>query len=81
MEAKNKRNITGVVVSNKMDKTVVVRVETRKWHSKYKKQYKSSAKYKVHDEHNEYNVGDIITCYECRPISKEKRWFAKRKKS
>ncbi len=70
----SKRALQGVVISDKMDKTIVVRVDRLKWHSKYGKQYKVSKKYKVHDEKNEYKNGDKIIFNECRPISKDKRW-------
>lgn len=76
-----KRKFTGTVVSDKMDKTIVVLVTTRKWHPKYEKQYTVSKRYKVHDEYNEYKVGDVVTFYECRPLSKEKRWYVKSKQS
>lgn len=80
-EKKNIRKFAGVVVGDKMDKTVVVRVEQVKTHPKYKKQIKIHKKFKAHDEKNEYKVGDKVLIYECRPISKEKRWrVAKRVK-
>ncbi|MBT7553377.1 30S ribosomal protein S17 [bacterium] len=69
-----KRKLEGEVTSDKMDKTVSVSVTSVKTHSKYKKQYKSSKKYKAHDENNEYKVGDKVTIQECRPISRDKRW-------
>jgi len=69
-----KRKLEGEVTSDKMDKTVVVLVTSIKTHSKYKKQYKSSKKYKAHDENNEYKIGDIVVIEGCRPISKDKRW-------
>ena len=69
-----KRKLEGEVTSDKMDKTISVLVTSVKTHSKYKKQYKSSKKYKAHDENNEYKVGDKVTIQECRPISKDKRW-------
>lgn len=69
-----KRKLEGEVTSDKMDKTVVVKVTTIKTHPKYKKQYKSSKKYKAHDEKNEYKIGDRVIIAECRPISKGKRW-------
>ncbi|MFA6307850.1 MAG: 30S ribosomal protein S17 [Patescibacteria group bacterium] len=69
-----KRKFEGEVASDKMDKTVVVLVTSIKTHPKYKKQYKSSKKYKAHDEKNEYKVGDKVIIEECRPISKDKRW-------
>lgn len=69
-----KRQLTGTIVSNKMQKTVVVRVERKKLHSKYKKRYRIHKKYKAHDEKKEYKVGDKVLIEECQPLSKEKRW-------
>ena len=70
-----KRKIrTGQVVSNKMDKTVVVAVETLKRHPLYKKDVKRSKKYKAHDESNVCKIGDKVEIMETRPLSKEKRW-------
>ncbi len=70
-----KRKIrTGQVVSNKMDKTVVVAVETLKRHPLYKKDVKRSKKYKAHDEGNVCKIGDKVEIMETRPLSKEKRW-------
>ena len=57
-----------------MDKTVVVSVTSIKTHSKYKKQYKSSKKYKAHDEKNQYREGDLVIIESCRPLSADKRW-------
>ena len=70
----NKKTLTGVVVSNKMDKTVVVKVERRFSHPVFKKVVKTTKKYKVHDEKNECLEGDFIRIQETRPLSKEKRW-------
>ena len=70
----NKKTMTGVVVSNKMDKTVVVKVERRFSHPVFKKVVKTTKKYKVHDEKNECLEGDFIRIQETRPLSKEKRW-------
>lgn len=67
--------LRGVVVSDKMDKTVVVRVDTLKTHPKYLKRYRSTKRYKVHDEKNEHKIGDEVTFRECRPMSKEKRFI------
>jgi small subunit ribosomal protein S17 len=64
----------GLVVSNKMDKTVVVAVETRKVHRLYKKAIKVNKKYKVHDENNACKIGDKVKIVETRPLSKEKSW-------
>ena len=69
-----KQQMTGLVVSDKMDKTVVVKVDMRKRHAKYKKSYTISKKFKAHDEANEYKVGDRVTIESTRPISKEKKF-------
>ncbi|MGE3148723.1 MAG: 30S ribosomal protein S17 [Pseudorhodoplanes sp.] len=69
-----KRTLQGVVVSDKQDKTVVVRVERRFTHPVLKKTIRRSAKYHAHDEANTYHVGDIVRIQEHRPISKLKRW-------
>lgn len=71
---KAKRTLQGTVVSVKMDKTALVRVDRMKMHSKYKKQFKLSRKYKVHDEKGECKVGDVVRFEETRPLSKDKRW-------
>ena len=63
---------TGMVASSSMDKTIVVTVERLKKHALYKKYIKRSKKYKIHDEKNEANVGDIVQFVETRPISKDK---------
>ncbi len=75
----NKRNITGVVVSDKMTKTRVVAVERLKKHPRYLKYYKVTTKFKAHDENNEYKKGDKVVIEETRPMSKEKRWKIIRK--
>lgn len=64
----------GAVVSDKMDKTVVVLVSRYRKHAKYKKRYKVSKKYKAHDEKNEYKIGDRVKIKETRPVSKDKKW-------
>jgi small subunit ribosomal protein S17 len=69
-----KHKLKGIVTSDKMDKTIVVKVETLKEHPKYKKRYKSTKKYKVHDELNKFKIGDSVTIEEIRPLSKDKRW-------
>lgn len=69
-----KRVMQGVVVSDKMDKTVTVKVERRVMHSLYKKFIRRSKKYSAHDENNACKVGDVVSIRECRPISKNKRW-------
>ncbi len=72
--AKPSRKFTGVVVSDKMAKTIVVKVESVKVHPKYQKRYVVSQKYKVHDETNRFKEGDKVEFVECRPLSKDKRW-------
>ena len=69
-----KHQLTGKVISDKMDKTVVVLVETLKEHPKYHRRYRVSKKYKAHDEKSEYKTGDAVTIVECRPVSADKRW-------
>ena len=69
-----KKRLTGTVISNKMEKTVVVQTEELKKHSLYKRRYRFHKKYKAHDEKGEYKVGDKVIIEECRPISKDKRW-------
>lgn len=68
------RSKKGVVVSDKMDKTVVIVVHTYKMHPKYKKRYRTSKKFHAHDPNNQYKIGDEVTIYETRPLSKLKRW-------
>jgi small subunit ribosomal protein S17 len=69
-----KRILTGTVVSDKMDKTVVVRVERRVMHPVYKKFIRRSKKYAAHDEANSHKIGDTVRIRECRPLSKTKKW-------
>ncbi len=69
-----KRIMQGLVVSDKMDKTVVVNVERKFPHPLYKKYIKRSKRYHVHDETNTHKVGDTVSIQECRPFSKTKRW-------
>ncbi|MDI6603390.1 MAG: 30S ribosomal protein S17 [Patescibacteria group bacterium] len=69
-----KKQLKGTVVSNKMQKTVVVEVERLKKHPKYKRRYRVRKKYKAHNEKGEYHIGDKVVIEECRPISKEKHW-------
>ena len=69
-----KRIMQGVVVSDKMDKTVVVNVERRKQHPLYKKFIRLSKKYVAHDEGNSCKAGDLVQIEECRPIPKRKSW-------
>ncbi len=69
-----KRIMQGVVVSDKMEKTIVVNVERKFPHPLYKKFIKRSKRYHVHDEDNQFKMGDIVNIQECRPLSKSKRW-------
>jgi small subunit ribosomal protein S17 len=71
---KSRRNFTGVVLSDKMDKTVVVSVMSFSKHPKYKKITRRYAKFKAHDEKNAAKTGDKVKIIETRPISKDKRW-------
>lgn len=68
------RKLKGTIVSNKMAKTVVVRVDSLKKHPKYQKYYRTSKKFKAHVESGEYVVGDVVLLQETRPISRDKRW-------
>ncbi|MCZ4328660.1 30S ribosomal protein S17 [Castellaniella denitrificans] len=72
--AKRQRTLVGKVVSNKMDKSVVVSVQTRVKHPVLGKFVNRTAKYKAHDESNQYNEGDTVEIAEGRPISKTKSW-------
>ncbi|HKN54767.1 MAG TPA: 30S ribosomal protein S17 [Amycolatopsis sp.] len=73
--ARNYRKVReGYVVSDKMDKTIVVELEDRKKHPRYSKVLRSTTKVKVHDENNEAGVGDRVTLMETRPLSATKRW-------
>ncbi len=69
-----KRILTGTVVSDKNDKTIVVRVERRFAHPEMKKTVRSTKRYHAHDEGNTAKVGDMVRIEECKPISKQKRW-------
>ena len=73
MELKRKTRI-GNVVSDKMDKTVTIAVDTVRHHPLYRKTLRRVVKYKAHDEKNEYHVGDLVKIEETRPLSKDKRW-------
>lgn len=68
------KTLKGTVVSDKMQKTVVVEVMRLKRHQKYKRSYKVSKRYKAHDEKNEYHAGDTVLIQETRPMSREKKW-------
>ena len=74
MERNLRKTRTGKVVSNKMDKTIVVAVEDNVKHPLYKKIVKRTYKLKAHDENNECGIGDTVKVMETRPLSKDKRW-------
>ncbi len=74
MERNSRKTIVGKVVSNKMDKTIVVAMEDSVKHPLYGKIVKRTVKFKAHDEQNECNIGDRVRIMETRPLSKEKRW-------
>lgn len=71
---KTKRHFQGEVVSAAQTKTVVVRVNRLRFHPIYKKRYTVSRKFQVHDEKQQFKVGDVVEFVECRPISKNKKW-------
>ncbi len=75
MSERNERKVkTGKVISDKMDKTIVVAIERLVQHPLYKKSIKKTVKFKAHDENNESHIGDIVEVMETRPLSKDKRW-------
>ena len=74
IERNNRKVREGVVVSDKMSKTIVVKVESREMHPLYNKTVKRSVKYKAHDENNECGIGDKVEIAETRPLSKDKCW-------
>ncbi|HMS29556.1 MAG: 30S ribosomal protein S17 [Saprospiraceae bacterium] len=74
MERNLRKQKTGVVTSNKMEKTIAVTVEKSLLHPKYGKYVKKSKKYFAHDEKNECNIGDLVRIMETRPLSKNKSW-------
>ena len=74
---KSRKTRTGSVVSNRMEQTVVVRVERRFRHKFYGKYVKTSVKYLADDPNNSCNIGDVVLIEECRPLSKRKRWRVK----
>ena len=76
-EANAKRTVSGVVTSDRMDKTITVLVERRVQHPVYSKILTRSTKLRAHDEDNQGRVGDIVSIEECRPISKTKAWKLK----
>jgi len=69
-----RRSLTGIVVSDKMQKTIVVQVSRRYRHPRYKKYVNERARYKAHDEQNTARIGDKVTIVESRPLSRDKRW-------
>jgi small subunit ribosomal protein S17 len=71
---KKKKTRFGRVLSNRMDKTVVVEVESRRQHSHYKKVVRHKTRFKAHDEGNTCGIGDLVRIVETRPLSREKRW-------
>lgn len=73
-EVKVVRSLTGVVVSDKMDKTIVVKIERKVKHALYGKYIRRSTKFHVHDENNDAKEGDTVMFKECRPYSKSKHW-------
>jgi small subunit ribosomal protein S17 len=74
LERSNRKTMVGIVVSDKMDKTVVIAIENYEQHPVYKKIVKRTKKYKAHDEENACKVGDKVKIMETRPLSKEKNW-------
>lgn len=79
VQSKKTRTLKGVVVSDKMTKTVVVEVMRLKKNQKYQKFFKVSTRYKAHDEKGEYHTGDKVIISETRPMSKDKRWIVTEK--
>ena len=75
----NRKTLKGVVVSDKMPKTLVVAVTRLKEHPIYKKRYKVTTRYKAHDEKIDFKLGDKVIIEECRPLSKDKKWRAIKK--
>jgi small subunit ribosomal protein S17 len=71
---RNRKTLVGTVVSNKMEKTIVIRIERRKLHPLYKKYITRTKKIKAHDEGNLCQIGDLVKVIESRPLSKDKRW-------
>lgn len=78
-QSSKKQNMIGLVVSDKMDKTVVVKVDERKRHPKYHKSYTVSKRFKAHDEKNEYHTGDKVLIESTKPISKDKKFIVVKK--
>jgi small subunit ribosomal protein S17 len=78
VESRHKHILQGTVVSNKMEKTIVVKVDRRVRHGQYQKYLNMSKKYKAHDEKREAKVGDKVEIIESKPISRQKRWALRR---
>jgi small subunit ribosomal protein S17 len=76
-KVRQRKSRTGVVVSDRMEKTIVVQIDTRVMHPVYKKYVRKRVKYKAHDETNNAKMGDTVLIEECRPLSREKRWRLK----
>jgi small subunit ribosomal protein S17 len=74
---RQRKSRTGVVVSDRMEKTIVVQIDTRVMHPVYKKYVRKRVKYKAHDETNNAKMGDTVLIEECRPLSRQKRWRLK----
>ena len=77
-ERGTRKSLSGKVVSDKMDKTVVVEVSSLVQHPTYKKFVRRRKRYKAHDETNQYQIGDVVNIEETRPMSKDKRWRVSR---
>jgi small subunit ribosomal protein S17 len=77
VNVRRRKSLSGLVVSNKMDKTIVVQIDRMVMHPTYKKFVKQRVIYKVHDELNDVNVGDTVLIEECCSLSKQKRWWMK----
>ena len=75
MESTNPRILTGVVTSDKANKTITVKIERKVKHSLYGKVIKRATKVHAHDENNDASIGDVVSVKECRPISKNKTWI------
>ena len=71
---RQRKSLAGIVVSDKMDKTIVVQIEQMVMHPIYKKYVRRRLKYKAHDETNTARMGDMVLIEECRPLSRDKRW-------
>ena len=76
-EIRQRKSRQGIVVSNRMDKTIVVQIDNKVMHPVYKKYVRKRVKYKVHDETNDARTGDTVLIEECRPLSRQKRWRLK----